>query len=93
MPRPYKLIPSRKICVFLDEPEAAKLDLLLYSPSLGRVEHGGYKRFVQSAIREALDFHILDLAPFTGAMPGTYLVKGEPEAMRVLEGLLKGKGE
>lgn len=51
MPRP-KLALKRPMKIHIDETLAARVDLLLFSPTLGRIPHGAYSNFFESLLRQ-----------------------------------------
>lgn len=89
MARPRNITPSTELRLTLPEDWRSKLDSQLYSEVEGRVPHAAYKTFFVARIREFLTWRGLDLAPFTGAQAGSLIVRGEPEAIRTLEDLLR----
>lgn len=70
----------------------AQVDILLYSPTEGRVPKGAYQRFLTSLIRRALEQRSLDLAPFIGALPGEHLIFGDPETVLALQRYFNSQG-
>lgn len=62
----------------------AKLSLHLYSGAEGCVPRGAYRRFFLERLREFFDGESLDLAPYTGAPPGAFVLRGSPEAIKLL---------
>ena len=91
MSRRPNTIPSVMLNVALPEPVHTKMTLHLFSPLEGRVPLGGYQRFLCDRIDEFFRRRHLDLAPWAGTDPGTFIVSGSPETLRVLEQTLKGE--
>jgi hypothetical protein len=65
------------------------LDLLLFSEAEGRVPYGARNRFFEDLIARALDFVPLDLAPYTGDLPGLHVLRAPAETVEVLKRLLE----
>ena len=90
MSRRPNLIPSRLLNVALPEDVLGRLALHLYSDLEQRVPHGAYSRFLTERIREHFAAQYLDLAPWTNADPGAFIVSGPPEAIALLKRALTG---
>lgn len=60
------------------------MDLFLFSELESRVPKGAYQRFLNDLIRRFFDHQDLDLGPFIGALPGSCVVRGSPEALAAL---------
>lgn len=88
MSRRPSIIPSQLLNLALPLPVHVQLSAHLYSPLEGRVPHGAYSRFLSDLIRDYFSSHTLDLAPYTQATPGSWLVRGSPEAVAALSALL-----
>lgn len=78
------LSPTRALNTTLDEGLLAKVDLVLYSEVEQRVPKGAYQRFLSKLIRRFFEWRELDLAPYVGALPGTYVITASPETIDVL---------
>lgn len=91
MSRRPNTIPSILLNVALPQPTHARLVLHLYSDLEGRVPQGAYQRFFVERIDEFFRHRQLDLAPWAGTDPGTFVVSGSPESLAVLEKTLKGE--
>lgn len=87
MSKPLSIIPSRQLNVALPLPVFTRLMLHLNSDLEGRVPHGAYSRFLTDILRERFDEAQLDLAPFLHpeSPSGTYVVRGEPATIQLLE--------
>jgi hypothetical protein len=78
MSRP-KGVEKRPMKIHIDETLAARVDLLLFSPTLGRIPHGAYSSFFESLLRqcfesfttnpEVADVRLPDLGPTGGTPP------------------------
>lgn len=91
MPRRPNLIPPVKLTIALPSDVEARLRLHLYSELEGRVPMGSHQRFFMERIAEYFNHRHLDLAPWTGAEPGAFIVSATPETLVVLERALKGE--
>lgn len=89
MPRPANTIPSVKLSLMLPENLREALDNVLWSELEGKVPRGRYQEFFVARVNEFLRWHGLDLAPFVGSAPGTFIVRGEQEVIRTLEDKLQ----
>lgn len=89
MARPRNLVPSVELRVSIPEDWRKKLDTHLWSEVEDRVPMGAYKDFVTARIREFLVWRGLDLAPYAGSPAGALVVRGEAEAIRILEDMLR----
>lgn len=67
-----------------------RVDLLLYSPAEGRVPVGALQSLLVALLRQWLDDATLDLAPYTGVLPGQEIVRGSPFTIEKLTNHLKG---
>lgn len=52
MPRPRALSPTVEVKAYLTQANAADLQLLAYSPTLGKVVHGEQSRIINEALSE-----------------------------------------
>lgn len=93
MPARKNLIPSAHLHLRMREDLRAQLDLLLFSEVEGRVPKDGYKSFFEARVSEFLNSRQLDLAPWADVAPGTLLIRGSPEAVRVLQKTLNELGD
>lgn len=55
MPKPKLTIPSRKLTVHIPEDVAARVELILISPTQGKVPYGKWAEFVTERLREFLN--------------------------------------
>jgi hypothetical protein len=90
MARRPNLIPTQQLNLALPLPVFTQLTAHLYSDLEGRVPHAAYSRFLTDLIRGYFVHKQLDLAPWTSAAPGSFMVEGSPEAISALEVLLQG---
>jgi hypothetical protein len=90
MAKHANLIPSQQLNVALPLPVYTQLSAHLYSELEGRIPHGAYSRFLVDLIRGHFAGQSLDLAAWTGAIPGAFVVNGSPEAVRALARVLEG---
>jgi len=87
MKRP-NVIPSQQLNVALPLPLYTKLSAHLYSELEGRVPYGAFSRLMVELLRGYFSAETLDLAPWTGAAAGAFLVEGPPEAIAALRRVL-----
>lgn len=87
--RPPLVNPTRALNVHLDEQQAARMDLFLFSELEGRVPKGSYQRFFNDLLRRFFDHQELDLGPFIGALPGEHVIRGTPETLAKLSQYFK----
>lgn len=85
MGRHAKVTPSRPLHVILDKDDMDKVDAHLWSEFENRVPLGSYQRFFTSLIREFFATRELDLAPYTGSMPGEQIIRGYPATLESIE--------
>ena len=85
MPKPPNLQRPVKLNTTLPEDVRAKLDLHLWSDLEKRVPHGAYQRFILARIAEYFDSATFDLAPYADTAPGTVVVFGNTDALKVLK--------
>lgn len=91
MPRQPDILRPTSLDLALPEDIRARLDLLLISPSEGKVPKGAYKRFFMELIKTHFDGEGLDLSEISGATPpGRYSVRGDKESIKQLR-LITGK--
>ena len=83
------LIPSQQLNVALPLPLYTQLTAHLYSSLEQRVPHGAYSRFLIDLLRGFFTAKHLDLAPYTSAAPGSFIVTGSPEAIQALRRALE----
>ena len=91
MSRRPNTIPSVMLNVALPQPVHTRLTLHLFSELEGRVPLGAYQRFLSERIEEFFRRRHLDLAPWAGTDPGTFIVSGDQLTLAVLEQTLKGE--
>ena len=89
MSRRPNALPSQMLNVALPLPLMTQLSARLYSELEGRVPHGAFSRFFVDLLRGEFTAAHLDLAPFTGSIPGAFVVQGSPEAIATLKHLLE----
>lgn len=90
MSRRPNAIPPKLLNLALPTDVHARLTLFLFSDLEQRVPHGAYSRFFTERVREYFASRELDLAPYANVDPGAFRVSGPPEAIRLLESVLKG---
>lgn len=66
-----------------------QLDLLLYSEVEERVPRGAYQRFFNSLLVNYFETKSLDLGPYVGSLPGEAVIRGRPETIDRLVGVLE----
>ena len=91
MSRRPNTVPSIMLNVALPQPVHTLLTLHLFSELEGRVPLGAYQRFLSDRIDEYFRQRHLDLAPWAGTDPGTFIVSGSTESLEVLKKTLKGE--
>lgn len=91
MPRPKLVIPSIKLNVALPQDVYLKITAHLHSELEGRVPYGAYSKFLQEITTAYFRQQHLDLAPYSGYLPGGNTVSASPETMVVLKQLLETK--
>jgi hypothetical protein len=91
MPRKAAITPNKHLHTTIPPELAAKLDLFLWSEVEGKVPQGAYQSFIVKAIRDFFTYRELDLAPYLGAMPGEYTIKGNIVSLDALMKHLEGK--
>lgn len=91
MPKRPNTDRPRTLNTTLPESLLGRLELFLFSEIEGRVPHGAYAGFLTERIREFFSNRPLDLAAWTGAAPGAYVVSGTPETIEALTVLLNRK--
>lgn len=84
MPRPRNLIPSSSLHMHMREDLLARLKLVLFSEVEQRIPQGALSDFFEARVKEYFDSRRLDLAPWTGAAPGSFIIQGPPEAITAL---------
>ena len=88
MSRRPNAVPTVPLNTVLPLDVHTKLTLQLYSDLEGRVPHGKYSEFLTKLLREAWAEQSLDLAPWLGCAAGALQVRGTPEAITRLKGIL-----
>lgn len=88
--RPSLIIPTRDLHVAVPLDVFTPLMLELHSELEGRVPYGAYSQFITSLLRSHFSSERLDLAPYVGSAPGSYIVSGTSEAITRLTDTLKG---
>lgn len=89
MGRPRNVTPTGELRVSIREDWKRRLDEVLFSEVEDRIPYSAYRNFFEARIREFLTWRGLDLSPITGQAPGALVVRGEPEAVRILEDLMR----
>ncbi len=87
--KPRRVVRPTHLHLSLPEDVRTRLDLFLWSDLEQRIPQGAYQTFFLSRIREFFSHRTLDLAPFLGTPPGTFIVKGDEEVLRKLTNLLE----
>lgn len=88
MGRRANTIPSRPLHVMLASYDLERVDQLLWSEFENRVPVGAYQKFFTTLIRQHLGQEELDLAPFTGSLPGEFVIRGETATIQHLKSIL-----
>ena len=88
MARTPSLERSQSLHLKLKEDVLARVDVALYSELERRVPHGAYQKFFTSLVLKFFSDKKLDLAPFTGKLPGIDVVQGPEHAIEQLRYLL-----
>ena len=83
------IIPTVQLCVWLPADLRTKLDMHLFSEAEGRVPKGSHQRLICQLLREFFENRSLDLAPYTGELPETHKVAGNPFTIHKLTALLE----
>lgn len=83
--------PAFRTHIQIDPDIYAEMQVLMHSPIEGRIPYGQMGAFVNEALRFRLRTASLDLAPYTGEMPGTWVVRGDAGAVEKLRELLAGE--
>jgi hypothetical protein len=86
--RPPLIRPVRPLNVHVDQELITRADLLLYSELESRVPKGAYQKLFNQLLRQWLDSSTLDLAPYSGGMPGQQIVSGTAGTVESLKLLL-----
>lgn len=81
--------PSVPLDLRLPESVRTRLDIHLYSQLEQRVPKGAYQRFFIERINEFLEWGSLDLAPYTGQVAGTQIVRARKSTIEELRKLLE----
>lgn len=89
MPRPKSVEPSERVYFHLPAALHTKVKLALFSEVEGRVPYGAWADLLIPLINERFSHSHLDLGPFLGKPAGTFIVKGEPTVLAMLETYLK----
>ena len=85
MPRPANLIPTESLHIMIPQDVYVRLCLHLHSEVEDRIPHGAFQAFFVARIREFFSDEHLDLAPYTGATPGVFIISGTPEAISLVK--------
>lgn len=89
MPRPKAVEPTERVYFHLPISLSTKVKLALFSEVESRVPYGAWAELLIPLIRERFEHRTLDLAPYLGKPPGTFLIKGDPTVLTTLETHLK----
>lgn len=84
MSRPKNIIPSIAFKLWLPENLAGKVTIHLWSELEGRIPYGKLTEFFSARLQEFFSHEQLDLAPWTGQPPDTFIISGSPEAIELL---------
>lgn len=90
MPKPAAIEPNKHLNTTLPPDLRTKMDLLLWSPSEGRVPRAAYQKFLTERLNEYFANKSLDLAPYLGSLPGELTVQGNEHTLTRLANHLKG---
>lgn len=82
-------IPSVQLNVALPLDVHTRLSAHLFSELEGRVPHGAYSRFLIELLRQRFAAEHLDLAAYSNAPAGAFVVSGTPEAVKRLKEMLE----
>jgi len=89
MPRPKAIEPSERVYFHLPSALHTKIKLALFSEVEGRVPYGAWADLLIPLLNEKFSHRYLDLGPFLGKPAGTFVVKGDPTVLAMLENHLK----
>ena len=89
MPRQPSITPNRHFHTTIPADLGVRLDLLLYSESLGRVPYGAYQELLIRLLRQFFEEKEFDLAPFLGSLPGDCIVRAKAGTLSSLINKLK----
>lgn len=81
-------VPSEQLNLALPLPVYTQLTAHLWSDLEGRVPHGAYSRFLTDLIRLYFTEKRLDLAPYLGSEPNSFIISGSPQSIEQLESAL-----
>lgn len=87
--RPANVEPTTELHLRLRERLLTRIRLLHFSEAEQRVPYGALNRFFEELIIQSLDHRQLDLAPYTGALPGIHIVRGPAETIELLRQTLE----
>ncbi len=85
MPRKAAVTPFVHIHTTIPANLATQLELFLFSEVEGCVPRGAYQAFLVERLKEFFAQTTLDLAPYTGNIPGVYIVRGSSETIELLQ--------
>lgn len=89
MARPKAVEPTERVYFHMPQSLYAKVKLALFSELESRVPYGAWAELICPLLHERFTYKTLDLAPYLGKPPGTFLIKGDPTVLASLETHLK----
>lgn len=87
--RKPNIIPTEEIHLRLRRDLITRLRVLFFSEAEQRVPYGALNRFFEEQISRSLDFRQLDLAPYTGCLPGIHTIRAEAATIELLRKTLE----
>ena len=91
MSRQPNIIPGIALKTHLPINVRAKLDLHPFSEVEGRVPKGAYQKFLVEIINQYFDSRLLDLAPYTGELPGMNVIRGSQSSIDLVKASLEAR--
>ena len=85
MPRRPNLIPTERLHCRLPQDVYTQMMVYLFSEVEQKVPMTATQEFLTARIREFFQQEHLDLAAYTGATPGVFVVSGSPESIALLK--------
>lgn len=87
--RKPNVVPTEEIHLRLRRDLLTRLRMLHYSEAEQRVPYGALNKFFEELIVRSLDFSQLDLAPYTGCLPGIHTIRAEAATIELLRKTLE----